>query len=383
MILIFAALTSVSQAEKPARSTPGKPLVIYLQPFGIPRGLFGRGGPFVCFHQHKVGTRLFWLDKTHLFAAFTINAPCTVRNTSEAATLRGLVFDTTTGVRIAQHDWTIDQVSGEGGGGDFNIFPGPGASVVVKQGARLDFFNDHLNVTESGELDTVPRGIWSTPRHRTIPLLTADGRVYEFYSADPLRLSDRISLDSSDDVRAVKSWTAGDERIAGSLCADKSPFSCTHILVETPDSRFLDPDGAPWSYTETGKPVALEPLGFLDAGHLVITREEKNFSHDTQMLIVTPTGARIQLPSIDNFSPRRLAGISGDRFGIEMYAVGSCDDCIVANEFAVAEPDTRKFLFEKRGTPYMSAGELSPDGKWMAILDNDMILFYPMPPMPQ
>ncbi|GGG91622.1 hypothetical protein [Silvibacterium dinghuense] len=369
LLLLFTAFAPPAQAEK-----PGKPLVIYLQPFGIPHGLFGRGGPFLCLHQHKVGTRLFWLDSTHLFAAFTVNTPCTLRNSAEPAVLRGLVFDTTTGVKIAQHDWTIDEV-----GGDFNVFPGPGASVVVKQGARLDFLDVLLHAKESGELDTAPRGLWSTPAHRTIPLLTADGRVYEFYAADPLRLLNRISLDASDDVRAVKEWIAGDERIAGSLCTDKSQYSCTRILVETPDAKFLDRDGAPWSYAETEKPVALAPLGFLDATHLVITREDKNFFHDAQMLIVTPTGARIQLPPIGSFYPRRLAGVSGNRFGIEMYALGSCANCIVANEFVVAEPDTRKFLFEERGTPYMSVGELSPDGKWMAILDNDMILFYPMP----
>jgi hypothetical protein len=36
-----------------------------------------------------------------------------------------------------------------------------------------------------------------------------------------------------------------------------------------------------------------------------------------------------------------------------------CTDCVIANFFAVAEPDAKKFLFEKRWSPSMSVGELS------------------------
>jgi hypothetical protein len=99
------------------------------------------------------------------------------------------------------------------------------------------------------------------------------------------------------------------------------------------------------------------------------------------MLIVTPNGSRIQLPPIGSFYPRKIAGIAqnASRFGIAMYALGACTDCIIANFFAVAEPDARKFLFEKRGSPYISAGELSPDGRWMAILDDSAVTLYPLP----
>src|ERR1700739_39766 len=103
LLMSFAALWILPRelrAEKAA-----KPLVIRLEPFGIPRGLFGSGGPMLCLHQHKAGTRLFWLDETHLFVAFPTNAPCTFRSTSEEPKLRGLVFDTTTGIKIASHDW--------------------------------------------------------------------------------------------------------------------------------------------------------------------------------------------------------------------------------------------------------------------------------------
>ena len=368
LLMLFAAfwiLPGELRAEK-----AGKPLVIRLEPFGIPRGLFGSGGPMLCLHQHKAGTRLFWLDETHLFVAFTTNAPCTFRSTSEEPKLRGLVFDTTTGIKIASHDWPLSL--------EFSVFPGPGHSVVTRDGNSLEFLNTHLVRTESGELDSSPKGLWSTPLRRTIPLLTSDGRNYEFYGANPLRLIDTISLDSSDEVRAVPEWVAGDERIAGSRCTDKSPYSCTRILVQTPDAKFLEPDGAPWSYQETEKPVSLEPIGFLDSTHLIISREDKNFFHSAQMLIVTPNGARIQLPGIGEFYPRRIVGIAGSRFGMEMYALGGCAECVVANFFVVAEPDARKFLFEKRGTPYTSAGELSPDGKWMAILDNGSVTLYPI-----
>jgi hypothetical protein len=353
----------------------GEPLVIHLEPFGIPRALFGRGGPLLCLHRHTVGTRLFWLDNTHLFVAFTINAPCTFHSDAEPATLRGLVFDTTTGIKVAIRDWTVSE--------DLSVFAGPNHSVVLRDGSKIEFLNQQLKTTESGELDDIPKGLWPTPQRHTMALLSNDGRRYEFYGAGPMRLLDTISLDETDEVRAVKEWVAGDERIAGSYCADKSAYSCMKILVQTPDAKFLDRDGAPWSYQETEKPVSLEPIGFLDATHLIISREDKNFFHGPQMLIVTPSGARIQLPSLGSYYPRRIAGIAGDgaRFGMEMYGLGACADCIVANFFVVAEPDARKFLFEHRGTPYMSAGELSPDGRWMAILDDNAVTMYPLPPM--
>jgi hypothetical protein len=367
MLLIgFLFLPQNSFAEK-----PGKPLVIWLQRFGIPKGLFGSSGPMLCLHQHVVGTRLFWLDRTHLFVAFTTNPPCTFHSDSEPAMLRGLVFDTTTGIEVASHDWPV--------GADLTVFAGPGHSVVIKEGSTLEFLNEQLKKSESGALDEAPKGLWPTPRRRTLALLSSDGREYEFYGAGPLRLLDTISLDETDEVRAIPEWVAGDERIAGSRCADKSPYSCTKILVLTPDAKFLEPDGAPWSYEETQKPVSLQPVGFLDATHLIISREDKNFFNSMQMLIVTPNGSRTQLPPLGELYPRRIAGIAGSRFGMEMYAIGACTDCIVANFFAVVEPDEKKFLFEKRGSPYMSAGELSPDGKWMAILDNDAVTLYPMP----
>jgi hypothetical protein len=373
LILLLTALLSPSPALHAEK--PGKPLVIRLEPFGIPRGLFGSRGPMLCLHLHTAGTRLFWLDATHLFVAFTTNAPCTFRSNDEPPMLRGLVFDTTTGTRVASHDWPV--------GEDLSIFPGPDHSVVIRDGSALEFLNLHLEKTESGELDGVPKGLWSTPRRRTVPLLSSDGRRYEFYGANPLRLLDTISLDSSDEIRAISEWIAGDERIAGSRCTDKSRYSCTRILVQTPDVKFLDPDGAPWSYEETQKPVWLEPIGFLDATHLLISREDSNFFHSAQILIVTPNGARIQLPSIGSYYPRRIVGIAGEgsRFGLAMYALGGCTDCIIANFFVVAEPDAKKFLFEKRSSPYMSAGELSPDGRWMAILDDDAITLYPLPPI--
>jgi len=356
-------------AEKRAQ-----PLVIYLEPFGIPRALFGRGGPLLCLHMHASGTRLFWLDDTHLFVAFTTNPPCTFHTSPEPSNLRGLVFDTTTGVRVASHDWTVSE--------DLSVFAGPNHTVVLRDGNKIEFLNARLQQVDSGELDDTPKGLWPTPRRQTMALLSSDGRNYEFYGARPMRLLDTISLDASDEVRAIKEWVAGDERIAGSRCTDKSPYSCMKIVVQTPDSKFLERDGAPWSYQETEKPVSLQPIGFLDATHLIISREDKNFFHGPEMLIVTPTGARIQLPPLGQLYPRRIAGIAdeGERFGIEMYALGSCTDCIVANFFAVADPDSRKFLFEKRGTPYMSAGELSPDGRWMAILDEGAVTMYPLPP---
>lgn len=368
-LLLLALLSSTStRAEK-----HGKPLVIHLEPFGIPRGLFGSGGPMLCLHEHAAATRLFWLDDTHLFAAFTTNPPCTLHSNTVPPTLRGLVFDATTGVKVASHDWPITE--------ETSLFPGPDHSIVVRNGNSLELLNQRLEKIEAGELEDSPKGMWSTPRRRTVPLLSSDGRRYEFYAANPLRLLDTISLDATDEVRAIPEWIAGDERIAGSRCTAKSVYSCTKIVVLTSDAKFLEPDGAPWSYQETEKPVWLQPIGFLDATHLLIEREDSNFFHSAQVLIVTPNGSRIQLPALGSLYPRKIAGIAvdGSRFGIALYALGGCTECVIANFFAVAEPDAKKFLFERRASPYMSAGELSPDGKWMAILDDDTVTLYPMP----
>src|SRR5271170_4631725 len=80
-----------------------RPLTISLEPFGIPKGLFAGGRPLTCFHEHAAGTRLFWLDSSHIFVAFTTNPPCTLKSGSDAASLRAIVFDTT-GAKIASHD---------------------------------------------------------------------------------------------------------------------------------------------------------------------------------------------------------------------------------------------------------------------------------------
>src|ERR1700759_1963976 len=112
LLAVFLFLPSALRAEK-----KGKPLVIRLEPFGIPRALFGGGGPLLCLHGHAAGTRLFWLDATHLFVAFTTNPPSPFHpSASDPPMLGGIVFDTTTGTRIASHDWPI--------GEEFGIFAG-------------------------------------------------------------------------------------------------------------------------------------------------------------------------------------------------------------------------------------------------------------------
>lgn len=354
-----------------------KPTVIPLEPFDLPRGFFSLNRPMLCFHDHPTGTRLFWLDETHVFVAFTTTRPCTRRAEEEPLALRALVFDTS-GRNISNRTWTI--------GDSFGVFPGPNHSVIVKRGSRLDMLNQHLQTTESGELAEKPKGMWVTPRHRTIPLLAADGHNFEFYTTDPLKQLSTIALDSTSEINAVKEWTPGDERVAGSLCHDRSVFqksiyTCTKILVLTAETNFLKPDGAPWSYEETDKPVWLQPVGFLDATHLVITREERGLFHSMQMFIVRPNGAKLPLPAIGSLEPSKIVGATedGTRFGIEFNAPGNCEDCVAAKIFTVTEPDSHQFLFEKEGTPYLSQGELSPDGKWMAILDNGAVALYPIP----
>jgi hypothetical protein len=367
LFLWMAAPPVIRAADQPN----GRPLIIPLVPFGMPKALFAGSRPFTCFHEHTAGTRMFWLDDDHIFVAFTTNRPCTVRSQEEDSNLRGIVFDTS-GAKLASRDWPL--VTG------FNLFAGPDHALILRRGSKLQFLDSHLQTIESGELAESPRGMWVTPARRTIPLLSADGRNFEFYSAVPLKLLTTIALDQSSEANAVPSWIPGDERVAGSRCTDKSVFSCNKILILTSDANFLAPDGAPWSYEETEKPTSLQVVGFIDSTHLVITREDKGFFHSAQLLIVRPNGSKTQLPNAgSSFSPHRIAGVAGSRFGMEFDAPGPCDECIVARRFVVAEVDSRKFLFEKSGSPYFSYSELSPDGKRLAILDNNALTLYPLP----
>jgi hypothetical protein len=376
--IILLATLFLCTSPIPAQVKPlPKPTVIPLEPFGIPKGLFAIDRPFLCFHDHPAGTRLFWLDTTHIFVAFTTMRPCTRRVDTEPLALRALVFDTS-GKNTANRTRSL--------GDAFSLFAGPNHSVIVKQGSRLDILDEQLQTTESGELSEKPKGLWVTPRHQSIPLLSADSHNFEFYTIDPLKQISTIALDSTSEINAVKEWTPGDERVAGSLCHDKSvfqksPFTCNKILVLTAETNFLKPDGEPWSYEEKDKPVWLQPVGFLDATHLVISRQEKGFFKTMQMFIVRPNGSKSPLPAIGSLNPSRIIGATedGSRFGMEFTAPGNCEDCIAAKFFAVIEPDSHEFFFEKEASPYFSQGELSPDGKWMAILDNEAITLYPMP----
>ena len=367
IVLLSFPFPSLSQ------SAPGKPLEIKLAPYGIPRGLFASNRPFTCLHAHPAWAKIFWIDADHIFVAFTTNPPCTFGSSSDPVNLRAIVFDTA-GSKVASHDWPLAE--------NMSFFPAPGHTVAIRQGNRLQFLDNRLEVTEVGQFEESPKHLWVTPYRRTIPLLTRDGVTFEFYTADPLKLLSTISLDQSSEIKSVLQWTPGDERIAGSRCLDKSPFSCNKIIVATPDANFIRPDGAPWSYEETEKPVSLSPVGFLDPTHLVISRLYKGFFHAEELLVVTSAGARIQLPRIDfGFDPRDIIGVAHDgaRFALELDKEGMCDDCIVAKAFVVVDSDAKKFLFERVGSAYFSGGELSPDGKRMAILDDNKVILYPLP----
>jgi len=370
LISLLACLSlplAVHAQEKP------KPLLIPLQPFGLPKGFFSGGRALTCFHVHIAGTRLFWLDASHIFVAFTTNPPCTLKTGSNAATVRAIVFDTT-GAKVATRDWPVE--------GDFTLFAGPNHLVVLWKGSELDFLDDRLQVVESGELAEKPKGLYVTPGRRTIPLLSADGRNFEFYAVSPLRLLTTIAIDQSTEANAVEDWTPGDERVAGVHCRDKSDYSCTKILVLTPDTNYLRPDGEPWSYAETGGPVALRPIGFLDSMHLLISRLEKGFLHNPQVFIVRSDGSKTQLPNPGaQFYARDIAGIAdnGSRFGLEYTAASMCEECASEKRFVVNEVDSKRFLFEKYGSPLFSRFELSPDGKSVAVLDDGALSIYPLP----
>jgi len=350
-----------------------KPLVIPLQSFGLPKGFFSGGHSLTCLHVHIAGTRLFWLDASHIFVAFTTNSPCTLKSGSDAATVRGIVFEKS-GVRIATRDWPVE--------GEFTLFAGPNHLAVLWRGSELEFLDDHLQTVESGELAEKPKGLYVTPARRTIPLLSADGRNFEFYGVTPLKLLDTIAIDQSTEVNAVEDWTPGDERVAGVHCKDKSDYTCTKILVLTPDANYLRPDGEPWSYEETAKPVALQPIGFLDPTHLVISRLEKGFLHNPQVFIVRRDGSKTILPNPGApFTAQAIAGIAADggRFGLEYAGPSMCENCVSEKRFVVDEVDSKKFLFEKYGSPFFSRFELSPDGKSVAVLDDGALSIYPLP----
>jgi hypothetical protein len=369
LCLLALAAMAVPQGSAEDKA---KPLVIPLAPFGLPKHLFGDRRPLTCFHMHTAGTRLFWLDSTHIFVAFTTNAPCTFKSQSDSASLRGIVFDTT-GAKIASRDWTLE--------GDFTLFPGPNHSIVLWQGKNLEFLDDHFQVIESGELAEKPRGLYITPARRTIPLLSADGRNFEFYSADPLKLLTTIPLDQSTEMNAVEDWLPGDERVAGVRCKDKSVYTCDKIFILTPDANFIAPDGAPWSYEEAGKPVSLHPVGFLDSTHLLISREDKNFFHSPQVFVVRPDGSKTHLPAPGGeFFIHHIAGVAdgGSRFGLEYTVAGPCEDCISARRYVVVEMDSQKFLFDRISSPFFSRFELSPDGKSAAVLEDGALTLYPL-----
>ena len=357
-------------ADKP------KPVVIPLEPFGLPKGFFTGGRSFACLHVHIAGTRLFWLDSDHLFVAFTTGPPCTFKSGNETVSLRGIIFDRK-GAKLASRDWPLEE--------HLTLFAGPGQTVVLWRGNRLQFLDESLKTVESGELDEKPRGMYVTPLRRTIPLLTADGRTFEFYGAGPLKMLSSIALDQTTEANAVDvdDWTPGDERVAGKHCKEKkAPFTCSKIIILTPDANFISPDGAPWSYEETEKPVDLDPVGFLDATHLVVSRLEKGFFHTPQAFIVRPDGSKTLLPAPGGmFSLGRIAGVAngGSRFGLEYIASGMCDECITARRFIVDEVDSKKALFDRYGTPYFSRFELSPDGKSVAVLDDGALIIYPLP----
>ncbi|MFY9938359.1 MAG: hypothetical protein WAK33_15880 [Silvibacterium sp.] len=351
-----------------------KPVTISLEPFGIPKAFFY--GTFLhgCFHLHAAGTRLFWLDSSHIFVAFTTNAPCTFRSRSEPENLRTLVFDST-GAKIASHDWPLES--------DLALFAGPNQSIVVWKGSDLEFLDARLQTVETGELAEKPKGLWVTPGRRTIPLLSADGRNFEFYGVEPLRLLTTIAIDQSTEANAVEDWVPGDERVAGAHCGvNKSPYTCNKILVLTPDANFLSPDGAPWSYDESDKPVALHPVGFLDSRHLLILRQEKKLFHSPEAFIVRPDNAKTPLSSPGGqLNLHGIAGVAagGNRFALEYCAEDEEGDCLGYKRFIVEEIDRKKALFEKNASSVFSRAQLSPDGKSIAVLDNDAVIIYPLP----
>jgi hypothetical protein len=371
--VLLLLLASVVAPHAGCAADKPKPLTIPLEPFGIPKAFFS--GYFIhgCFHLHAAGTRLFWLDSTHIFVAFTTNAPCTFRSHSEPENLRTLVFDSN-GVKIASHDWSLEE--------NLALFAGPNQSIVVWKGSKLEFLDAHLQIVETGELAEKPKGLWVTPDRRTVPLLSADGRNFEFYGADPLRLLTTIAIDQSTEANAVEDWVPGDERVAGAHCRDnKSPYTCNKILVLTPDANFLSPDGAPWSYDESDKPVALHPIGFLDSRHLLILRQEKKLFHSPEAFIVRPDNSKTLLPSAGSqLNLHGIAGVAagGNRFALEYCSEDEEGDCLGYKRFIVEDTDRKKDLFEKTASSVFSHAQLSPDGKSIAVLDNAAITIYPL-----
>ena len=78
--------------------------------------------------------------------------------------------------------------------------------------------------------------------------------------------------------------------------------------------------------------------------------------------------------------PTTLVGITRDGKRFALQAGGNPD---VSNQsfkrFVVAEVDQPKAVFEKKGSVFGSASGMSPDGKWIAIMDKAELSLYPLP----
>jgi len=357
-LLLMHTLGAVAESEKPS-------LVIPLEPEGAPKELFANK---FCSH-FRGSTSLFWLTADRVAVAFTTEKPCSKEAGTPSNMVRVVVFDLS-GKKIASQDWKIEE--------HFGLVRGPGGTLVVSHGSKIQFFDPQLHEVESGQFDTPPSDLFETPFGRTLPVLTDKGNSVEFYTIQPLKLASTLSRQNLPGASELQIKAAGDERAAAAACTGRTALSCTKVQVIIPEANFSLPNGQPWAYEEPGKKVDLNPIGFLSDGELLIHRE--GLIGDA-VLLSKSDGSTTPLPQAKGLPrPVQMVGVApgGKRFALEAGGdpmVSSSYD----KHFVVVDLDKPKALLEKTGSLKGGEGAMSPDGKWFAIMDKAELSFYPLP----
>lgn len=357
-LLLMHAFGAVAESEKPS-------LVIPLEPEGAPKELFTNK---FCNH-FRGSTSLSWLTADRVAVAFTTERPCSKEALTPSNMARVVIFDLS-GKKIASQDWKIEE--------HFAIARGPGGTLVISHGSKLQFFDPQLHEVESGQFDTPPSGLFETPFGRTLPLLTEKGNSVEFYTIEPLKLVSTLSRQSLPAGSDFHIRAAGDERAAAVACAGRTALSCNRIQILIPEANFSLPNGQPWSYQEPEKKVDLNPIGFLSDSELLIHREGLI---GEGVLLSKSDGNTTPLPQAKGLPrPVTMVGVApgGKRFALEAGG----DPVVASNynkHFVVVDLDKPKAILEKSGSAFGGEGGMSPDGKWFAIMDKAELSLYPLP----
>ncbi len=344
---------------------PAPTLVVPLP--GSPKDLFAGNLGFTCIHGFRGATRIFWLSPTRIVTIYSTVKPCS-KEAEANFNVRLIVFDLS-GKTIATHDWRVTP--------GFDLLRGPNGTLVLRFGPTLHVLDDQLHEVDTGEFDVAPEAVLSSPQGRTLPVLTQKGDAVEFYAIHPLHLLSTVSRSNVPNGTDFTIAVAGDERVAALACAANTDF-CNRVRVFTPEENFSLPNGVSWSYDDPDKKVLLTPIGFLTDGALLIHRDSASFFSAPQVLLSKTNGTARPLPQAKGLGrPTHLIGIAnqGDRFALQSGG----EPIASPKRFLVLEIDRDKPIFSKSGSAIGSKAAMSPDGKWIAIMDRSQLALYPLP----